>query len=130
MVGVDRSATMTAAAARRNATAVAAGRVRLDTGPLLEVPLDGSFDAVVAFDVRAFWTPPAPEWDAVAEVLAPAGRVVVALSVMDEGAADRATDAVGRLAGSRGLVVHGVRRGATRRYPSVAVELRRRPSPG
>ena len=36
--------------------------------------------------------PPAPEWDVVAAVLAPAGRVVVAFSVMDEDAAEGIAD--------------------------------------
>ena len=130
VVGVDRSATMTAAAARRNAAAIADGRVQLRTGPLRGVPLEGRFDAVVAFDVRAFWTPPGHEWDTVAALLAPAGRVVVAFSVMDEGTTERIVDAIQRLAASRDLVHHGVRRAATGRYPSVAVELRGRPSRG
>ena len=124
VVGVDRSAVMTAAAVRRNAAAVDGGRVHLLTGSLVDVPLDGRFDAVVAFDVRALWTPPAPEWDVVAAVLAPAGRVVVAFSVMDEDAAEGIADAVERLAADRGLVPHRRHRTATGRYPSAAVELR------
>jgi SAM-dependent methyltransferase len=61
VVGVDRSATMTAAAGRRNADAVADGRVRLVTAPLTGADLGTApFDVVVAFDVRAFCTPPAP----------------------------------------------------------------------
>ena len=130
VVGVDRSATMTADAARRNAAAVAAGRVQLRTGRLLEVLLEGRFDAVVCFDVRAFWTPPAAEADAVEAVLAAAGRVVVAFSVMDEDATAPTLKTVERLAGSRGLVRHALHRAATGRYDSVAVELRRRPPGG
>ena len=34
------------------------------------------FDVAVSFDVRAFWTPPAPEWDVVARVLRPGGTYV------------------------------------------------------
>jgi cyclopropane fatty-acyl-phospholipid synthase-like methyltransferase len=125
VVGVDRSATMTAAAARRNVAAVAERRVRLLTGPLTEVAPAGPFDVVVSFDVRAFWTPPAPEWDVVAGALAPGGRVLVAFSVMADGDDGRVADAVARLAAPRGLTVVAQHRGATRRFPSVAVELRR-----
>jgi SAM-dependent methyltransferase len=125
VVGVDRSATMTAAAARRNAEAVAAGRVRLHTAVLTDADLGTArFDVVVAFDVRAFWTPPAPEWDVVARVLAPGGRAVVAFSLMTPEALDPVTTAVTRLAGERGIGQVAVHRAATAPYPSVAVELR------
>ncbi len=125
VVGVDRSTTMIAAAARRNQAAVAGGRVRLLAGPLVEVAPEGPFDAVISFNVRAFWTAPAPEWDVVDRVLAPGGRVVVAFSVMDQDAAARAADAVAELAGTRGFAVTALRRAATRPYASVAVELGR-----
>jgi 2-polyprenyl-3-methyl-5-hydroxy-6-metoxy-1,4-benzoquinol methylase len=125
VVGVDRSATMTAAATRRNAVAVAEGRVRLLTGTLLEVAPEGPFDVVTAFDVRALWTPPAPEWDVVARLLAPDGRVVVGFSVMAEGDDVRVHDAVERLAGCRGLAVTAAHRSATSPYPSAAVQLAR-----
>lgn len=125
VVAVDRSPTMVAAAGRRNRAAVAAGRVRLLTATLLDADLGSEpFDAVVAFDVRAFWTPPAPEWDAVAGVLRPAGRVLVGFSVMRPDAADVVPAAVAELAAGRGLSVTAVHRGATTPMPSAAVELR------
>jgi SAM-dependent methyltransferase len=130
VVGVDRSATMTAAAGRRNAEAVAGGRVRLFTARLTDADLGAApFDVVVAFDVRAFWTPPAPEWDVVARALAPGGRVVVAFSLMTPDALAPVTTAITRLAGERGFERVAVHRGATSPYGSVAVELRRPPSP-
>jgi cyclopropane fatty-acyl-phospholipid synthase-like methyltransferase len=124
VVGVDRSATMIAAAARRNKAAVAAGRVRLRTGPLVEVAPEGPFDAVVSFNVRAFWTPPAAEWDVAARVLAAGGRAVVAFSVMADGEDDRVRDAVERLGGKRGFALVAEHRRPTEPYPSVALELR------
>ncbi len=130
VVAVDRSVTMTAAAARRNAAAVADGRVSLLTGSFVDVDPAGPFDAVVSMNVRAFWTPPAPEWDVVARVLAPGGRVLVAFSVMDERAAESVEDAVRRLAGERGFRPGAVHRAATTPHPSVAVELRAPPPPG
>ena len=112
VLAVDRSPAMVAAAGRRNRAAVAAGRVRLQTATLLEAELGPRpFDAVVCFDVRAFWTPPAPEWDVVARVLAPGGRVVVGFSVMRPGADRDVAAAVGELAAPRGLVADaGLRR--------------------
>ena len=125
VVGVDRSATMTAAAHRRNAEAVAEGRVRLVTAPLTDADVGTTpFDVVVSFDVRAFWTPPAPEWDLVRRLLAPGGRVVVAFSVMGPGADERIRTDVCRLAGERGLAEHAVHRAGTAPTPSAAIELR------
>ena len=126
VVGVDRSATMTAAAGRRNRVAVEAGTVRLATARLTDAGLEGQvFDVVVAFDVRAFWTPPAPEWDVVDRVLAPGGRVVVAFSLMQGDVPAGVAEGVRRLAGERGLAVVATHRGATRPFPSAAFELRR-----
>ncbi|WP_158579985.1 methyltransferase domain-containing protein [Geodermatophilus marinus] len=126
VVAVDRSATMTAAAARRNRAAVDAGTVRLLTAPLVAADLPpGAVDVVVAVDVRAFWTPPAPEWDVVQRVLAPGGRAVVAFSVMRPGADRSTTDAVARAAAPHGFVVTAVHRGATAPTPAAAVVLHR-----
>ena len=126
VVGVDRSATMIAAATRRNRAALDRGTVRLQTAVLADADLTGSeFDVVVSFNVRAFWTPPAPEWDVVAHVLAPGGRVLVGLSLMDGEVPAAVEDGVRRLAGERGLAVTAVHRGATNPFPSAAVELRR-----
>lgn len=127
VVGVDRSATMVATATRRNQAAIDAGRVRVAAAVLTAADLDaGSFDVVVAFNVRAFWTPPAPEWDVVDRVLAPGGRVLVAFSVMRAGSDAQTTEVVERLAGERGLVCAAVHRGGTVPIESVAVELHRR----
>lgn len=127
VVGVDRSATMVATATRRNRAAIEAGRVRLAATVLSDADLDDrSFDVVVSFNVRAFWTPPSPEWDVVDRVLAPGGRVFVAFSVMGPGSDGPVADAVERLAGERGFACTAVHRGRTSPMESVAVELRRR----
>ena len=126
VVGVDRSPTMVEAAGRRNLAQVESGRVRLVAGSLTELALDGApFDVVVSVNVRAFWTPPAPEWDVVDRVLAPGGRAIVAFSVMGPGAEVPIEEGVCRLAGDRGLVPTAVHRGSTSPMPSVAVELSR-----
>ena len=125
VVAVDRSARMAAAATRRNRSAVDAGRVRVLAAPLTGADLgDARFDAVVTVDVRAFWTPPAPEWDVVARVLAPGGRVVVGFSVMGDGARERVAAAVGRLAGERGLAVTATSGATTVPFETAAIELR------
>ena len=127
VLGVDRSPTMVAAAARRNRAAIEAGRVRLQAVPLHDADLGPhAFDVVVSFNVRALSDPAQKAtWDVVCRVLAPAGRVVVAFSVMTPGAEDDVVETVTRLAGDRGLAVAAVHRGRTAPFESAAVELRR-----
>ena len=127
VLGIDRSPTMVTAAARRNRAAVEAGRVRLQAAALSDADLGPHpFDVVVSFGVRAFWDPAQEAtWDVVDRVLAPAGRVVVAFSVMTPGAEDDVVATVARLAGDRGLAVSALRRGRTAPMESAAVELRR-----
>jgi ubiquinone/menaquinone biosynthesis C-methylase UbiE len=132
IVAVDRSARMVAAAARRNRAAVDAGRVRLVAAPLVDADLgDERFDAVVASDVRAFWTPPAPEWGVVDRVLAPGGRVVVAFSLMDPDDRERLTAGLAGLAGPHGFTVVATTTTSTTPtthsapFATAAVELRR-----
>ena len=128
VLGVDRSPTMVAAAARRNRAAVEAGRVRLQAAALSDADLGSvPFDVVVCFDVRAL-TDPAQEatWDVVDRVLAPSGRVVVAFSVMTPRTADDVVATVTRLGSARGLGLAAVhRRAAAAGIGSAAVELRR-----
>ena len=127
VLGVDRSPTMVTAAGRRNLAAVEAGRVRLQAAALAGADLGPDpFDVVVSFNVRAFHDPREhATWDVVDRVLAPAGRVVVAFSVMTPGADAAVVDTVGRLATDRGLAVAAVHHGATAPMESAAVELRR-----
>jgi SAM-dependent methyltransferase len=129
VVGVDRSATMIEVAGRRNRAAIDAGRVAVTTACLTDAVLEGQlFDVVVSFNVRAFWTPPAPEWDVIDRVLAPGGRVFVAFSVMGAGADGPIEEAVRRLAGQRGLQLVTAHRGRTTPMESVALELHRDPA--
>ncbi len=126
VVAVDRSPRMAAAAARRNRVAVEAGRVRVLCAPLLDADLAGErVDVVVAVDVRAFWTPPAPEWDVVARVLDPGGRVVLGFSVVRPGDRDRVRAAVAAQAGERGFAVTATAEAAAAPFPTVAIEVRR-----
>jgi SAM-dependent methyltransferase len=126
VVGVDRSPTMVAAAERRNRAAVAAGRVRLHAAPLVDADLGPeTFDAVVSFNVRAFWDGGADRtWDVAGRLVAPGGRVVVAFSVMGADAGQPVVETVTRLGGARGLGVRAVHRGRTAPMESAAVELR------
>ncbi|WP_138759408.1 SAM-dependent methyltransferase [Modestobacter altitudinis] len=126
VLGLDRSATMTAAAARRNAPAVARGVVALQTAELLDAQLDAGWaDLVVAVHVGAFWRPPADEYGAVREVLTGSGRFLLVDQPLQPGTTEHRTARVAALAEPSGLVVTAVHVADTSPRPSLAVELRR-----
>ena len=114
VLGLDRSATMTAAAARRNAPAVARGAVVLRTAELLDAQLDAGWaDLVVAVHVGAFWRPPAAEYGVVREVLADGGRFLLVDQPLQPGPTEDRTARVAALAEPHGLVVTAVHVGET-----------------
>ena len=124
VVGLDRSATMTTAAATRNRAAVEAGRVVLHTSTLLDADLgEEPFDLVVAVHVGAFWRPPAAEYAAVRRVLAGDGRLVLATQPLQPARAPELAGQVGALAAPHGLAVRAVHTAPTPPRPSIAVEL-------
>jgi SAM-dependent methyltransferase len=76
VLGIDRSPAMVDAAARRNAAAIAAGRIEVRASALCDLPTHaGAFDLIVAINVRAFAAPPYHEIACLRALLAPAGRV-------------------------------------------------------
>ena len=128
VLGLDRSATMTAAAAARNAAAVAAGRVDVQTAALADADLPAAaFDLVVAVHVNAFWRAPAGEHAVVRRVLADRGRLVLVDQPLRPGDARQRADRLAALAAPHGLVVTGVHTGDTPPRPSIAVRLEPRP---
>ncbi|WP_164699844.1 class I SAM-dependent methyltransferase [Modestobacter sp. KNN46-3] len=125
VLGLDRSATMTTAAAVRNAAAVAAGTVALQTAGLADADLpDAAFDLVVAVHVGAFWRAPGEEHAVVRRVLAGGGRFLLVDQPLQPGRAQTRADQVAALAAPHGLVVTAVHTGDTPPRPSIAVELR------
>jgi SAM-dependent methyltransferase len=125
VLGLDRSATMTAAAAARNAAAVVAGTVTLQTASLDDADLpDAAFDLVVAVHVGAFWRAPAAEHAVVRRVLAEGGRFLLVDQPLQPAAARARADQVAALAAPHGLAVAAVHTGETPPRPSIAIELR------
>lgn len=85
VVGVETSPTMIAAAGRRNAAHIGAGRVHLERGDGITVPLpDRSVDAVVSVHTIYFWPDPSGTLTDIARVLRPGGRLVLAFRPGDE----------------------------------------------
>ncbi|WP_051828660.1 class I SAM-dependent methyltransferase [Streptomyces bicolor] len=77
VTAIDRSGTAVAAARRRNAESVAAGRAVVRVADLEEAEFpDGSFDRILAVDVNLFWVrSPDQELAALRRWLAPGGTL-------------------------------------------------------
>jgi cyclopropane fatty-acyl-phospholipid synthase-like methyltransferase len=91
-VGVDRSATATAAASGRCAPHVAAGVADLQVASLadLEATGLGPFDVAFAVNVNLFWLRPASqELATLRDALRPAGRLHLVFDPPDAGRADQ-----------------------------------------
>lgn len=80
VTGVDRSAKMIAAAARRNEAHIQAGRVRLRRASLHELADDpGSFDVIFAMNVASFQTRPKRDLVAARRLLVPSGALCLSV---------------------------------------------------
>ena len=78
VVGIDASPAMLRRAARRNAAAISAGRVRLLSGDFSALPLSGgAFDRVLAVNVVYFWERPEEVMGEIVRVTRPGGRIAV-----------------------------------------------------
>ncbi|NRQ39726.1 methyltransferase domain-containing protein [Nonomuraea sp. NN258] len=76
--GVDHSQAMVRQAARRNAAAVRAGRVRLTHASVDRLPSFGEpLDAVLAVNSVGFWTDPAERLRELRLLLRPGGRIAL-----------------------------------------------------
>jgi arsenite methyltransferase len=88
VVGIDRAEDMVAAARARHPDEVAAGRLELHQGDVGRLPLaDGSVDRVLTVNTVYFWPDVGGAFAEVRRVLAPGGRLVVAIrdmKVMDQ----------------------------------------------
>jgi cyclopropane fatty-acyl-phospholipid synthase-like methyltransferase len=117
-VALDRSATMVAAATRRNQAHVTAGRAVLRTTTFEDAELTtGAFDAIVAVNVRLFWGEESP-WRTVRRLLKPAGRAYICYQPMNA-SGDDLLDRLAACAGAAGMVVDRVERDDTLPFGSV-----------
>jgi SAM-dependent methyltransferase len=118
VLGLDRSPTMVAAATRRNAAHVTAGRAVVRHSAFEEADLPvGAYDAVVAFNVRAFWGGEST-WSTARRALRPHGAVYVCFQPM--GAADdQVLERLAAHAGAAGMHIDRVERADTTPFRSV-----------
>ncbi len=78
VAGVDFSDTMVRQARKRNAAAIAEGRVDLRQGDASALPYpDNSFDKVFATNVIYFWQDPAANLEELKRVMKPGGRLAL-----------------------------------------------------
>ncbi len=87
VVGIDHSASMRRVAARRNAPAVAAGRVELHVASLDAMPTFGApFDKVLAVNVYLFWPDPVGALARLASLMRPGGTIALTFQPRGRGA--------------------------------------------
>jgi SAM-dependent methyltransferase len=77
--GLEQSPAMVAQAARRNRTAIADGRLRLERGDATEAGRLGPFDLVAAVHVIYFWPDPTAPLAALRAALAPGGTLAIGM---------------------------------------------------
>ena len=83
--GIDPSAVMLAAARRRNAAPIAAGRVQVQAGVADAIPFaDGSFDAAFSVHTLYFWPDLAAGLKEIRRVLRDTGRVLLVHRPLDD----------------------------------------------
>jgi len=87
VIGLDHSALMLAQAAKRNATAIAAGRLQLHLGGLETLAsLRGDFDAVYSVNVAMFWKDRRAALAAIRAVMRPGGLIATTYQPRHRGA--------------------------------------------
>jgi SAM-dependent methyltransferase len=85
VAGIDHSETMVQAARRRNAAAVAAGRVDLKQGDVASLPYpDESFDKAFSIHSIYFWTKPVDCLKELRRVLKPGGLLAITILPKDK----------------------------------------------
>lgn len=89
VLGVDHSELMVKTAIKRNASAVASGRVEIILGTAESAASRGErFDRVFAVNVAQFWDAPADTLAALREVMRPGAVIAIAFQPRNKGAID------------------------------------------
>jgi len=102
IAGIDHSDVMVRQASKRNAGAIAEGKVDLRLGSAEKLPYpDEHFDKVFAINVGQFWKDAVATLRETARVLKPGGLAIVAIQPRQKGATEDSVHAAGRtLAGA------------------------------
>ena len=90
VAGVDYSAEMAAQATKRNADAVARGKVQVKQGDVGALPYpDATFDKVCGIETFYFWPDPMAGLAEVRRVLKPGGQITIAMEMSREAKAQK-----------------------------------------
>jgi SAM-dependent methyltransferase len=97
VAGVDPSEVMLRQASRRSASAISAGRVNLRLGAMPQLPFENAaFHKAFAINSYQFWPSKIESVHELKRVLAPGGRVAIAVQPRNAGATDATSREVGR----------------------------------
>lgn len=96
VVGIDHSETMLNQARKRNAEAIAEGRVRLALGSVADLPSLEPFDRIYAVNSTQFWPDPPARLRELKELLKAGGRIAITHQPRNAGATDRDTEESGK----------------------------------
>lgn len=97
VAGIDHSATMLKQARKRNAQAIAAGRVDLRQGSAMALPDFGvSFDRIYAVNSIGFWPEPVEILKQLRSLLQPGGIIAITEQPRLKGASDESARRAGR----------------------------------
>jgi ubiquinone/menaquinone biosynthesis C-methylase UbiE len=127
--GIDRSEVMLRQATRRNASAIAAGRVSLSRASVDQLPpsLGGPFDAIFTVNSLGFWPAPTERLDELRRRLRPSGHIAIASQPRCPGAAASTSRNAARETRRRWL--HEDQDRDPRPGPSRGLHPRRQPGP-
>ncbi len=122
IAGIDRSAFQAARARELNRVAVDQERLRVEELALAEAPaVLGTFDAVLAINVNAFWTAPAPSLASLSLLLRPAGRAFIVYEPPSASRLSAIRTRISMLLAEHGFEVEDVREDAIRAIHGVCV---------
>ena len=128
VTAIDRSALQVARARERNAAWVGTGRARIEAMALEEAPGvlgRARFDRVLAINVNAFWTEPQSSIAALAQLLAPTGRVFLVWEPPTTARLRQMRQALPPVLADAGLRVEDVRTATFRRSHGICIVGRR-----
>jgi SAM-dependent methyltransferase len=115
ITAIDRSALQVARARALNEASIATGRARIESLSLTEAPaaFPEGFDKILAINVNAFWTDPAPSVASLCALLRPGGRACLVYEPPSAAALRDLRASLPALLQAHGLVVEDVRLGAS-----------------
>jgi len=125
VIAIDRSALQVVRARELNRATITEGRARVEQLELSEAPgVLGAFDAVLAVNVNAFWTAPAPSLASLAQLLRPGGRAFLVYEPPSATRLAAVRTQICALLGEHGLIVEDVHEAAFRASHGVCIVAR------